>query len=376
MRFPVSTAGTTLAILLAAPAAAQISPAIGEAAQNGVLAQPVTPPPIAPTAPPIASPTPVAPLPTPTPTPTPRPSPAASPRPEPTPTPLPTPTPRIAPTPSGTSIPGNTAATPLPAPTPAVSGAPTVPRDAAGEGGGTPWWLIGVVLAAIAAGAWFVLARRRSAYDGDDQPDAYQEPVAEPTRASVPPTPLPQQPRPQASVPPPAEPAPLVPATTAPAMTYRATRIGLNLVSATVTGEITLAAEGDVRMENVRVRATLLGAAAGHEAAVAALHRDPAAHLAAPPFALAPGEARTLRLVVAAPRTGIEPLSVSGRPLFVPLVAVSVDWRDATGDHRRTQAFAVGIERVDSSKLAPVWLDQDSRTFDAVAARVHGPMLG
>ena len=42
---------------------------------------------------------------------------------------------------------------------------------------------------------------------------------------------------------------------------------------------------------------------------------------------------------------------------------------------RTVQSFAVGIERVDSPKLAPFWLDQPPRTVTEVAARAHGAAI-
>ncbi len=62
--------------------------------------------------------------------------------------------------------------------------------------------------------------------------------------------------------------------------------------------------------------------------------------------------------------------------MFVSLVAMTADRREAEAEQRRTQAFAVGVERVDSVSLSPVWLDDGARAYDAVAARPHGAALG
>jgi hypothetical protein len=44
-------------------------------------------------------------------------------------------------------------------------------------------------------------------------------------------------------------------------------------------------------------------------------------------------------------------------------------------DGQTAQSFAVGIERVDSPKLAPFWLDQPPRTVTEVGARAHGEAI-
>jgi len=342
----------------------------------------VVPPPVTTTDPAVATPTP-APSPTPTPTPTPSATSAPSPVPEvrtvpanpPTPAPEqssrattlpppePAPVPSATPTPAPAVAPVVDDAATLPDPAaaaapPALPGAvtttvtPSAADDRDGGGGWLLWAGIALVLGAGVLLARAALPRRRS-----------RDPVdADPVDALPPP------------MPPAPPPAPL-PAAGAPVIDYRPARIGLNLVSVTATGEVVVANDGAAAMHDVRVRVTLLAAAGGHEAAVAALHRAPAARLAAPPFALAPGESRAVRMVLAAARSDIEPLAVAGRPMMVPMVAVVLDWRDGAGEHRRTQAFAVGVQRVDSPKLAPVWLDQDSRSFDTVAARPHGAVL-
>ena len=65
-------------------------------------------------------------------------------------------------------------------------------------------------------------------------------------------------------------------------------------------------------------------------------------------------------------------LQAGGREMLVPLVLVTVQFRDAAGvEHRISQGFVIGVERVDSPKLAPFWLDS-SRMIEQVAARPSG----
>ena len=160
------------------------------------------------------------------------------------------------------------------------------------------------------------------------------------------------------------------------ALALRPTRAGLNMLSATVDCEVTVTNRGDAPATDIRLRAQLLSASSGQEAAVSGFAAEPIARSAAPTFALAPGEERRLRIVMALPRDAIEALSANGRPMFIPLAALNVIY--ATGDGglgQTVQAFAVGVERVDSSKLAPFWLDVPPRMQDAVAARSHAVLL-
>lgn len=309
--------------LLTAPAFAQEVPASDPA---------VLPPPIratlpTPAATPAAEPTPAA-----APTPRPRRTPRAirTPRPErrtPAPTPTPTPT---------------SSASPTPEPTPAILAPAPVPAAPAEN---DRWWLpMALALAAAAAGAGWWRWSRRERPVADDTPADAPEPVA---------------------------PAPSLAATPALLIGYRPSRIGINIISVTADGEVTVTNPGDDPAEAVEVRVAVLGVAHGHDAAIATVHNQPPARLVAPPFPLAGGQARALRVIGAVSRDEIADLSVAGRPVAVPLVVVTIAWRDAAGAQRTTQAFAVGIERVDSPKLAPVWLDR-ARMYDSVAARPHG----
>lgn len=147
------------------------------------------------------------------------------------------------------------------------------------------------------------------------------------------------------------------------------------MLTATFEGEILLSSEA--AMEDVRVSLHLMAASKDEGQAIAALHDSIIGRTVVPAFGLAPGSVRTMRGIGVLAREAAGGLEAAGRPLFVPLVAVRLGWRDAAGIHHDlTQAFAVGVERVDSPKLAPIWLDQPARSYDQIAARSHGtPMV-
>ena len=311
------------------------------------------------TPPPSAVPTARA-TPRPTAQPTLRPRPTATPTPRATPSPRATPTSRSTPSPRATPTP-RTTPSPAPEPTTTPRPAPAVtPSPAATAIAATPietvvlpthmqatsswppvWmWFAGGALLLLALAA--LLLRRRGAVEEDF--DDFVEPAADPTPASA---------------------ARL-------AIELRATRAGVNLLTATVEAEVVVTNTGDAPAVDIRAAVTLLGSGAAADAALDALAAAPVGQSAVPPFTLESGAERRFRAVAVLPLDGIEPLAVAGRPMLVPLVAVSAQWTDSAGQSRVTRGFAVGIERVDSAKLAPLWLDVPPRSYDAVAARPHG----
>ena len=319
----------------------------------------------------IASPTPtptpapfpspvVTPLPTPTPTPTPGPVPVATPTPLPAFTPTPAPTPRARPgaaagrpaaavtreRPTATPTP-TPSATPSPTPTATPAPIETVVLPAAPSKAAPLWpWLAGGALLLLALAA--ILLRRRG------EPDELEEVDDEPLAA---PGPAPSAP-----------PAGLV-------IAFRPTRAGVNLLTATVEGEVTVTNVGDVAVAGIRAAVALLAARGTEQADLHAIADAALTRPAVPPFTLQPGAAHRFRAVAALPHASIEPLAVAGRPMFVPLVAVTLRYPADGAERGTTRGFAVGIERVDSAKLAPLWLDVPARAYDAVAARPHGEAI-
>ncbi|RZM12194.1 MAG: hypothetical protein EOP68_01600 [Sphingomonas sp.] len=213
-------------------------------------------------------------------------------------------------------------------------------------------WMLGAALLVIAGlGLW--LARRQRTPE-DAAIEAVEPPVAPPVRAE--------------GMPPPPPPLPVATL----ALRFEPRRVGFNMLSATVEGEVTVVNEGAAPVEDIRVRTALLGAHAGQDADLAAFLAEPMGRPVVPAFTLGAGEARTLRVVAAVPRDAMRTMVAAGRPMFVPVLAI--DLRGA-GGLQVAQGFAVGVERVDSAKLAPFWLDVPDRAYAEVAARPHGAAL-
>ena len=372
-----------LAAIAASPAAAQdtqtATPSIGNYSLPGTPTAVQTPVPIPPA--PII----VLPAASPTPSPTAASTPTATAIPQLSPTPRASaaaPTPHESPAPQAsqvelspaslpTSAPSSTPAPAPVAPSPTISPTPEAAAIAtpqpdmaeAEAGSGWLWWLAGVALLAIVAAA-AVLLRRRA-----DSPVKRIEAPRQP----APVAPLPVATRTETPDPAPAETArdsPVIDLSLAP------TRAGLNLLSAVVEGELTVTNIGTVAVERVRIVATLVSAHGGQDADLTTAIAQPVGRALAPPFNLAPGESRQMRLVAALARDGIRAMSAGDRPIFVPIVALSTTFSSAGTNYRAARAFAVGVERVDSAKLAPIWLDVPPRMYDGVAARPHALPAG
>lgn len=160
------------------------------------------------------------------------------------------------------------------------------------------------------------------------------------------------------------------------ALSFRPVRAGINLLSATSEGEITISNEGVATAQDVTLTLRLVSAHAGLDAELAEIAAAPPGRPVVPAFALQPGESRVVRAVGALPREAIAPMMAAGRPIFVPVVVLNLFYGgDDDGRRQVSQAFAIGVERVDSPRLAPFWLDAPPRSYDQVAARPHGPLL-
>jgi len=332
-----------------------------------------------------------------------------------TPQPRPTtaPTPLASPTATAPATPvPSSGAQPDLAPAPAVvqrapraQPSPAAAMPSVATGPLWPWVAGGGLLVLLAAG--WAMARLRREEAGDTPAVEMEAPLAiepepevpvsdvvavpvVPTSPSAPPPPLPKA---TSVATPPLSPLSLVAASEAehaparrrpepvaapgarPRLTldFRPIRAGVNLLSATAEAEVTVTNTGDAPADEVRAEMRLVSAHAGQDEEIAAIYVKPIARPAVPPFALAPGEAMQVRLTAALPRETIRVLTASDRPMFVPLAVVNVATQG--GAVQAGQAFAIGIERPGSDKLAPFWLDGPSRMYNSVAARPHGEPL-
>jgi len=254
----------------------------------------------------------------------------------------------------------------VPAPiTPQQQSAPAATGDLAKaeRGSGWLWWLVlAIIVAAIVA---VIVIRRRKALLALPSPAATRVGATRPS----PPIPAAPLPPPRAPVAPPAT----VGAQNRPVLQVdlRPTRAGLNLLSAVVEGEVIVRNDGDAPLEGLTLATALLSAHRDGDRDLAAFLSQPIGRPVTPPFTLAAGEERRVRLIAPLARGGIQPMEAGGRPIFVPIVATTCRFVCKGDEFHAARAFAIGVERTDSAKLAPIWLDTQPRMFDTVAARPH-----
>ncbi|MEG3173462.1 hypothetical protein U1708_14700 [Sphingomonas sp. ZB1N12] len=320
---------------------------------------------------------------------------------EPAPVATPAPEPTVAPPPTEAQV---TDAAPQPAPqtvpdaTPAPTSQPTIAAPETSRA--MPLWLSLAVIVVVLAALWVLRRKPRGRRQDQMEPEtlaeptpepAAPEPVARPAAAAATAAATPVEPKatpaapavaavpttaiaapkflePRAKTPPPPPAAPRARVT----CDLRPLRAGLNLLSATVECELVVTNAGTAPAEAVRTGVALLTAHAGRDTDLARFNAAPIGRPATPPFALAPGESRTIRTVVAIARDAIQTMTAANRPMFVPVVATNILYATAGDDAQTARAWVVGIERVDSAKLAPFWLDAPARMFTTVAARPHG----
>lgn len=243
---------------------------------------------------------------------------------------------------------------PVPVATPVPSGPPLVNTSSAAanspaptvEERGTSWVWVLVALGALAAvfGAGKLLRRRAPVRAVPRQVPASSpapEPVAAEPRATV-------------------------------EVSFRTVRAGLNLLSATAEGVFVIANRGDRPATGIRFGALLLPGHAQLDGELADLWVGGVTRPVVPPFALAPGEEREVHHTLTLPRGAIEPLMTGGRPMFVPVVAISAVYDRGNGEEGQAgRAWVLGIARPGSDRLAPLWLDETPRNRDDMAARPH-----
>jgi hypothetical protein len=383
MRFPPFTtilSRRRLALIAlaagAAPAAAQTPPANTQLPQTIPGLENFT---IAPTRPrpmPVPTPTPtpvpvvpIQPLPTPTPTPTPTPrtapprvvrTPSPAPTPSPTPrsaaTPTPSTAPTAAPSPAATPTPVATI-TPAPVPAPAPI---TAPRHSL-------LWIalfiallllpaLGIVLWFVRRSQWSSAAPAEAIDDDDDDwiaPDQVSPAVAAPAPVA-PPRHLPgASARPRLEI----------------AFTPRSA--GLNGVNAAVDYDLLIRNAGDLPAEQVQLRVELITAGNAHDAELEARLGQPIEKPMIAPFTLAAGQQRPIRALAQLPKDAVNVVTVMNRPMFVPIVAIDLRYRWATGEGQTAESFVIGIAPKQGDRMRPFWLDVPPRMDDAVMARPH-----
>lgn len=369
------------------PLAILAAPAAGQSSQTPptVITPPVGDfdlPPSGQTPAPRATPTPTS-----APTPAPAPGPAVQPIPIPTPaatraaTPRPARTPAAAPSPAAAPVaqpsPALTASPlPLPSAAPAQAAPDAVPAPPA-TGQGLPGWLwpalggAGLALAGIAGAALLRRRRRAEAVEEAPVPIAVSAPTPGPPPLAHPAPPA----RPAAPVAPATPALPAVPPPEGPLVTeIRPVRAAIRDGVVTIDLELFIQNRGVEPAENVRAVLALLGANAEQDAQIANFHG--AARLAAgsEPFSVAPGAVQMMTAQVSLPGDQVQVVTVQGKPMFVPIVPVSLKWYAGLSIRTLRDAFMVGTApAAGGDRLGPLWVERAGEGFGRLAAKRYVP---
>jgi len=146
---------------------------------------------------------------------------------------------------------------------------------------------------------------------------------------------------------------------------------GLNGINAAVDYDLLIRNAGDLPAEQVQLRVELITAGEVHDAELQARLGEPIDKPMIAPFTLAAGQQRPLRALAQLPKSAINIVTVQGRPMFVPIVAIDLRYRWPDGDGQTAQSFVIGVAPKAGERMRPFWLDVAPRMYDTVTARPH-----
>ena len=258
----------------------------------------------------------------------------------------------------------------------------TVTPPVAAEG--LPGWLwpaLGGVLLLAAGGVagWWFGRRRRVQEVEEAQPEMLPVPASAPTPG---PPPLSRE-APPAPVAPAAPAAPVaaqpalppVPPPDGPLVTeIRPMRAAIRDGIVTLDLELFIQNRGHDSADNIRAVLTLLGANAEQDTQISTFHSAARVTAGSEPFSIAPGAIHTLNVQVSLPGEQMQVVTVQGKPMFVPIVPVSLKWYAGLSIRTLRDAFMVGTAPAPGSdRLGPLWVERAGEGFGRLAAKRYVP---
>jgi len=137
---------------------------------------------------------------------------------------------------------------------------------------------------------------------------------------------------------------------------------------AAIACDIILGNGGSAPARDVTVEAQLLNAGSEQDFELSAMFGNPTKTSDPIPL-IAPYARVSLRSAVRIGRDKIREYEVEGRKLFMPMIGVCARYRWSSGDGQTGAGFLVGRGKEDAERLAPLRVDQGSRSWDGLGAR-------
>jgi hypothetical protein len=148
---------------------------------------------------------------------------------------------------------------------------------------------------------------------------------------------------------------------------FRPKRAGTNILSAAVEYHILVTNSGDAPARGVTPDVRILTAGADQDAILQALFAAPIEKPVVAPFDLPPGGTATFEGMAMMPKGMLNVMTVEGRMLFVPVLAINLAYEWDGGSGQTASSHVVGINRGEGAKLAPFRLDGVSRMRDDIS---------
>lgn len=126
--------------------------------------------------------------------------------------------------------------------------------------------------------------------------------------------------------------------------------------------------------DNIRAVLALIGANAEQDAQIASFHNAARIAAGSEPFNIAPGELHTLNAQVSLPGDQIQVVTVQGKPMFVPIIPISLKWYAGLSIRTLRDAFMVGTApAAGGDKIGPLWVERAGEGFGRLAAKRYVP---
>src|SRR3546814_3446433 len=136
----------------------------------------------------------------------------------------------------------------------------------------------------------------------------------------------------------------------------------MNVLSAAVDYELVVRNQGAAEARGVRIALQIFTAGEHHDAELRDYLDAPVDAPIVAAFDLAPGAAKTVRAIALLPKEAVNVVTVQGRPMFVPLVAINAVYHWDGGDGQTATSHVVGIAQPGAAKMQPFWLDAPPRS--------------